>query len=365
MLATELGLALASRGHEIHFFAYENPIRLRSFQGNVYYHQVCVPEYPLFKYPPYALALATKLADVVEHHELDVVHVHYALPHAVSGVLAREMTHRDELKIVVTLHGTDITIVGTDPSYRRATRFGIERADAVTAVSHYLADETQRIFGTKKDIAVVPNFVDLDRFRATPCPEANALRKSGEQMLVHVSNFRPVKRVLDLVEAFARLSTRREVRLLMVGDGPDQGAAQQRAQDLGVGERVHFLGSQEAVERILPCGDVFVLPSQYESFGLAALEAMACEVPVVATRGGGIPEVVEDGVSGRLFRAGDVGDLAAVLDEVLSDEPRRRRMAVAARERAKQSFSMTAIVEQYERVYRDVLVDVRSRGAAR
>ncbi len=356
VVATELGLALADEGHEIHFLSYEAPIRLTSFNRNVYYHQVSVQDYPLFKYPPYALALATKMAEVCELHSLDLIHVHYAVPHLVSALLARDMLGgATEVKIVGTLHGTDITIVGNDPAYKRVTRHAIEQADGITAVSRYLRDETHRTIETAAPIDVIPNFVDLKRFEVTPCPQAAGLRTDHERMLVHVSNFRPVKRVIDLVEAFALLSRRMDARLLMVGDGPDRPAAEARARDLGVAGRVHFLGSQDAVEKIMPCADVFVLPSLYESFGLAALEAMACGVPVLASNSGGLPEVIDEGVTGRLVNVGDVAAFARTAEEMLRDDDRRRAMGRAARDAAESRFSLERILPLYEAFYERVL----------
>lgn len=355
VLATELGVALAEKGHEIHFLSYEPPIRLAGFHGNVIYHEVGVRDYPLFKYPPYALALATKMAEVADEHGLDLLHVHYAVPHAVSAYLAKEMVDSCGMKIVATLHGTDITIVGNDPSYKRVIRFSLEHCDGVTAVSKYLEDETRTAIETDVPIDVIPNFVDLTRFVVEPCPEARALKEPGEKLVVHVSNFRAVKRVPDLVIAFSRVARDLNARLLLVGDGPDRGAAAGLVRELGLAERVTFLGPQDRVESILPCADVFALPSMYESFGLAALEAMACGVPVVASNAGGIPEVVEHEVTGALAPVGDVDGLARALEYVLSDEDRRREMGRASRERAERLYSLDRILPLYEEFYDRVM----------
>ena len=355
VLATELGIALAEEGHEIHFLSYESPIRLTGFHGNVRYHQVSVQEYPLFKYPPYALALATKMAEVCELHQLDLIHVHYAVPHLVSALLAREMLGRGNVKIAATLHGTDITIVGNDPSYKRATRYAIDKADGVTAVSQYLKNETAKIIGSSRHVEVVPNFVDFKRFDVTPCPDAASLRQGQEKLLIHVSNFRPVKRVADVVTSFHILSKQLEARLLMVGDGPDRSVAELQARQLGISDRVHFLGSQDALEKLLPCADLFVLPSRYESFGLAALEAMACGVPVLATNSGGLPEVIDDGANGRLVPVGDVETMAEAAFWILGDKERHATMAAAAREKAKASFTLEKILPRYEAFYRRIL----------
>ncbi|MCA9323143.1 MAG: N-acetyl-alpha-D-glucosaminyl L-malate synthase BshA [Planctomycetes bacterium] len=356
VLATELGVALAEKGHEIHFLAYEPPIRLTGFHSRVFYHQVGVPEYPLFRYPPYGLALTTQIVEVAERHDLDLVHVHYAIPHAASAWMAREMLKPRRLRMVVTLHGTDITIVGTDPSYHRATRFALEQAEGVTAVSSWLEIETRRIFETSRGIDVIPNFVDLTRFDTRPCPEASALHgQDSEPLLIHVSNFRPVKRVLDLVRAVAILSSTTPVQVLMVGDGPDRATAESLARSLGVAERFRFLGSQEMVEKILPCADLFVLPSLYESFGLAALEAMACGVPVVASHAGGLPEVIVEGETGALAPPADPVALARVIQRLLADRPALKAMGKAARRLAEQKFSLERILPRYEAHYRRVM----------
>ncbi len=357
VLATELGIALADEGHEIHFMSYESPFRLTEFHSNIFYHQVGVQEYPLFKYPPYALALATTMAEVCDLHDLDIMHVHYAIPHLVSANLARQMLVGRDVKVVATLHGTDVTIVGNDPSYRRVMRFSLEQADGVTAVSSYLKNETYRTVGTSCPIQVIPNFVDLERFNVQPCPEASKLRQENERVLIHVSNFRPVKRVTDIIEATAQVAKSHPVRLLMVGDGPDRPAAEKRARELGISDAVCFLGSQDNIEKILPCADLFLLPSQFESFGLSALEAMACGVPVIATASGGLSEVVEDERTGKLFPVGDIEAFSLAIKDLLDDDSKLKSFGTAARDRAKELFRIDSVIPQYMEFYRKILTE--------
>lgn len=352
-MATELGLALAERGHEVHLMSYGSPIRLNRFHPGVHYHQVVVQDYPLFRYPPYALALAAKMTEVIEESDLDILHVHYAIPHAASALMARSMCKKSRVRVVVTLHGTDITIVGNDPAYRRVTRFCIDESDAVTAVSQNLAAETASTIGTDVPIHVIPNFVDLQRFDSRPGNESARLAPRGERVCLHVSNFRPVKRVLDLVRAFKIVCDNDDrSRLVLVGEGPDRPGAHALAVDLGIGNRVDFRGPQDDVEKVLPSADVFVLPSEYESFGLAALEAMACGVPVVASKTGGLPEVVEDGVTGVLCGVGDVDALAKAMSDLLTNKPRAIAMGRASRRRAEDLFSLGQVLPAYEDLYR-------------
>ncbi len=354
-VATELGMALAERGHEIHFLSYARPARLAAFHPRVTFHRVEVSSYPLFRYPPYDLALASVMREVADTHRLDVLHVHYAIPHAVSAVLARAMLGRRVPHIVTTLHGTDITIVGAEHSYFHPTRYGIEESDAVTTVSEWLRAETVRIFFPQKEIRVLPNFVDTVRFRPVECAQTREwLGLCGEPTLAHVSNFRPVKRVGDVVSIFARITRRRPARLLLAGDGPDRQLAEDIARDEGVLDRVRFLGEQEHVERVLACADLFLLPSESESFGLAALEAMACGVPVVGTRAGGLPEVVDDGVTGALVGIGDVDAAADAATALLEDAPRLRMMSAAARRVAEERFGLSAVVGRYEALYEEL-----------
>ncbi len=357
-LATELGIALADRGHEIHFLSYESPFRLKEFHSNIIYHQVGVQDYPLFKYPPYALALATTMAEVCELHNLDVLHVHYAIPHLVSANLAKQMLIDQDVKVISTLHGTDITVVGNDPSYRRVVQFSLEEADGVTAVSQYLKNETYRSVGTTCEIRVIPNFVDLDRFSASVCPEAAKLCCDDEVILIHVSNFRPVKRVNDLVHVMVELKNNGvSARLIMVGDGPDKPAAELLARQLKVAEQINFLGLQDSVEQIIPCADIFLLPSEFESFGLSALEAMACGVPVIATNSGGLPEVIQDGVSGKLVPVGDIRGFALAIQELVTDPNVLKQMGKNARHDAVNRFSIQDVVPAYLDYYYELLSD--------
>ncbi len=354
-VATELGVALADRGHEVHFVTYAPPFRLDAVRRDITFHQVSVSAYPLFRFPPYDLALASRLAEVAEEHHLDLFHVHYAIPHAAAAHLAREILGSAAPRLVVTLHGTDITVVGTDPAYRRTTQFVLDRADAVTAVSSWLVDETARVFAPHRPILNIPNFVDLHRFRPA-CPEGlhDRLAAPGEAVLMHVSNFRPVKRVVDAVRVLAKVAAVRPARLVMVGDGPDRPLAEEEARLLGVSKRVTFLGERDEVESLLPGADLFLLPSESESFGLAALEAMACGVPVVGTRTGGLPELVEDGVSGHLCEVGDFTCMAAFAAGLLADPARHAAMRAAARARAA-AFGTEAVVGRYEECYRGLL----------
>ncbi len=357
-VATELGIALAERGHEIHFVSYDQPFRLGGFRERVYFHEVEMEDYPLFEHPPYELALAVALHDAARSHELDVVHMHYAIPHAASAYLARQMLEgRRPLKIVTTLHGTDITLVGLHPSFHEITRFSILHSDGLTAVSGYLRDETVRDFAVPADrIEVIPNFIDVEAWRPglEPCHRAT-LAPGGEKIVMHVSNFRSVKRVTDVVDTFAKIVSGVPARLVMVGDGPDRPRAERRATELGIRDEVVFLGKHQSVQELVACADLFLLPSETESFGLAALEAMACGVPVVASRTGGLPEVVDDGETGFLHDVGDVDAMAATGLRLLTDEALHARTAEAARRAAVDRFSAESIVPRYEALYRRIL----------
>lgn len=358
VVASELGIDLAKRGHEVHVFSYALPFRLRGFYENLFFHEIDVGSYPLFKYPPWTLAAACKMIEVADSVKLDVLHVHYAVPWAVCAHLAREVVAEScgKLKIVTTLHGTDITLVGAEPTFFKMTKFGIERSDAVTTVSNYLAGETKKTFGVTRQIDIVYNSVDHERFLPQP---RRCCRKhfapDGEKVLMHISNFRPVKNVTDVVRTFALVRKATPAKLIMVGEGPDLPAAREVARELGVEKDTHFLGNQDSVEELLPCADLFLLPSQYESFGLAALEAMSCGVPVIATETGGLGEVVCPGEDGWLCRVGDYECMAARAMDVLADEPRRKEMGKAARRKAELKFSPGIIVPQYENIYRRVL----------
>jgi N-acetyl-alpha-D-glucosaminyl L-malate synthase BshA len=322
IVATELGLELANRGHEVHFISYSNPIRLDPGIPRIHYHEVEVSTYPLFQYPPYTLALASRMADVAESYDLDVLHVHYAVPHSISAFLAQQiMVEKRRVPIVTTLHGTDITLVGSDPSYLPITKFSIERSDGVTAISEYLRRETARVFETSKEIRVIPNFVNCELYQPDDAKKgAAAYAPAGEKLLLHLSNFRPVKRVLDCVRVLAEVRKQCPAHLLMAGDGPDRGAAEHLARELKVDRHVTFLGKQNHVERLIPLAHVLLMPSDLESFGLVALEAMACGVVPVATRVGGVPEVVTDGEDGFLTGVGDIQEQAARVVSLLTDD---------------------------------------------
>lgn len=348
ILATELGLALAARGHTVHFLSYADPPRLTRNLPRVHTHRVQVSAYPLFKYPPYDLALASKMREVMETYDLDVLHVHYAIPHAICAYLARQMLPESKAGIVLTLHGTDITVVGSDPAYRAVTRFGIDQADIVVAVSEYLAQETRLAFSPEKPIRVVPNFVDIERFK----PAATDAAATPRPILGHLSNFRPVKRPLDVVRAFASIRTRCDARLWLIGDGPELPQCLALARELGVGEFVEPLGVVKEPETILPALHLLLQPSGSESFGLAALEAMACGVPVVGYRVGGLPEVVVDGENGYLVPFQSVDLLAERAATLLENPELRLSFARAARARAVSMFSMERSVAIHEDLYR-------------
>ena len=358
-IATELGIALAQRGHEIHFITYEQPFRLPRFLPRIYFHEVDVGRYPLFEYPPYDLALAVRMHEVVLAHKLDLLHVHYAIPHATSAWIAREMLAptRPDIRVLTTLHGTDITIVGQDPSFYTITKFSIEKSDGLTAVSRFLRAETQAAFGcTGCRIEVIPNFIDpavYDRSRYEP--QLRQELNAGRKILIHVSNFRPVKRVRDVVGIYARVAKEIPSVLVMVGDGPDRVLAEQEARDLGVADSVFFLGKLESVAPLLASSDLFLLPTQSESFGLSALEALATGVPVIGVDAGGLPEVVRNGETGALCSAGDVDGMARAAVSILGDRERWRAMSTLAAADARERFAMDAVVGQYEEFYRRAL----------
>ena len=361
VVATELGLELAAIGHEVHFITYSQPFRLTGREHSIFYHEVPVSNYPLFEYPPYDLALATRMSEVAAYYKLDLLHVHYAIPHSISAYLARQMlaerNHR--LPFATTLHGTDITLVGLDHSYLPITRFGIDQSDGVTAISSYLRDKTLQEFRTKREIDVIPNFVNCDVY--TPLsPEAREAGRAqyaepGEKILVHLSNFRPVKRAVDAVEIFAKVAQEIPARLMLIGDGPDRSSAEWLARKKGIQDRIHFLGKQPNVSELLPLADLMLMPSELESFGLAALEAMACRVPTIATAVGGVPELIEDGVNGRLFPVGEVDTMAQAAVELLSDDRKHETMAAAARHTAQLRFCSTRIIPRYEAFYERIL----------
>lgn len=362
VVATELGIELAAKGHEVHFISYSQPFRLNGREEGIFYHEVPVSNYPLFEFPPYDLALASRMAEVAEFYELDLLHVHYAIPHSVSALLARQMlaARGRRLPFVTTLHGTDITLVGLDRSYLPITRHAIKESDGVTSISSYLKEKTIADFEVERPIAVITNFVNCDVY--TPMTDKSAREQArrhyaapDEAILMHLSNFRPVKRVVDVVKIFAQVARERPAQLVLVGDGPDRSAAEWLAHDLGIHCRVHFLGKQERVNELLPLADLLLMPSEMESFGLAALEAMACMVPSIATRVGGVPELIEDGVTGLLYEPGDVDAMAAGALELLNNHQRLEEMREAARRDAKKRFCASLVVPQYVRYYEQVL----------
>jgi len=356
VVATELAMALAAGGDEVHVISYALPSRLNLLDPRLHYHEVVVPQYPLFEYPPYSLALATKMVEVARHQGLDVLHVHYAVPNAVSAVLAREILRPLPLKVVTTLHGTDITLVGNDPSFLETTRYSIEQSDGVTAVSENLRRATIDQFGIRRRIDVVPNFIDPARFEAVrDLPGARRFAKPGEKVLVHISNFRPIKRILDVVEVFVRVRQVMPAKLLLVGDGPDRAKVEQRCRQCDDCGDIVFIGNLPVVEEVLVGADLFLLPSETESFGLAALEALSCEVPVVSTRVGGLPEVVIDGENGYLLPVGDVDGMAAAALRLLQNPELHRQFAASGRRSSVERFSQERVVAQYRALYERVL----------
>jgi N-acetyl-alpha-D-glucosaminyl L-malate synthase BshA len=364
VVATELGQELAARGHDIHFISYAPPIRMNPNDPHIHFHEVEVASYPLFDHPPYTLALATKMLEVFEAESLDILHVHYAIPHSVSALLARSMAAPRHLPFVTTLHGTDITLVGSNRSYLPITRFSIEQSDGVTAISDYLLKQTLKEFDIKRPIEVIPNFVNCDLYTRTPNETERAQwAPDGEPILMHLSNFRPVKCLTNVVEIFAIVRAKMPAKLVLIGDGPDRGAAEYLVRKKRLQKDVFFLGKQNAVYEKLSSADLFLLPSQLESFGLAALEAMACEVPVVATSVGGIPEVVQHGVDGYLVEPGDVKEAGRYALEILSRPDRGREMGRQARLNAKSKFCANDVIPRYEDYYRRVLSESRAASA--
>jgi N-acetyl-alpha-D-glucosaminyl L-malate synthase BshA len=348
IVATELGVELAQRGHDLHFISYATPIRLDTSLDNVHYHEVEVTNYPLFQFPPYCLALASRMAEVAERYSLDLLHVHYAIPHSVSAMLARDMLPR-RLPFVTTLHGTDVTLVGVEPSYFPITKYAIEKSDGVTVISDFLLRETREVFGITRPIHRIHNFVNCDLYR--PGVSRNWVRPR----LLHISNFRPVKRVEDCIRVLARVRGSLDCELWMAGDGPQRSSAERLARELGVETHVRFLGKQDHIERLIPQTDVLLMPSEREAFGLAALEAMACGVPAVAAASGGIGELITDGEDGFLAPVGDADRMAAQAVALLSDSGLYRRVSTAARETALNRFATEQIIPQYEDLYRTLV----------
>ena len=357
VVATELGKALADRGHQVHFVTYNQPARLDFFSENLFYHEVAVSKYPLFEYPPYELALASRLVDVVRFEKLDILHVHYAIPHASAAFMAKQilMTYGIFIPVVTTLHGTDITLVGKDRTYSPVVTFSINKSDGVTAVSENLRQETFEFFDIENEIRVIPNFIDLNRFSLKAKDHfKKAIAPAGEKILVHTSNFRKVKRTKDVIRIFAKVIEKIPSKLLMVGDGGERTECEQLARDLGVADDVRFLGKQDAIEEILSVSDLFLMPSQSESFGLAALEAMACKVPVISSNAGGLPELNVNGETGFLKETGDIDGMAQDAIYILEDPERLNTFKENALARAKQ-FDLSLILPQYESYYNEVI----------
>lgn len=357
VVATELGKNLALRGHEIHFITYALPYRLNRFYDNIYFHEVKVPEYPLFEYPPYDLALATKMAEIALHEKLDLIHAHYAIPHAISAYMAKQMVRdKHPLKIITTLHGTDITLVGADASFMRITEYSINHSDAVTAVSHYLKDETIKTFNPQAPIRVIYNFIEEHPMQQNTCEHLRRkLAPNNEPILAHLSNFRPVKRVMDVIEIARIILEYMPIKVIMVGDGPDRHPAETLAREYGISDRVVFLGKQEEIYLPLSTADVFLMPSGSESFGLAALEAMSCGVPCITSDAGGLREVNKHGVSGFVAPLGDVEKMSEYVMQILRDPALKKKLSIGARKNALDNFHVDIIIPQYLQLYQEVL----------
>lgn len=364
VVATELGLELAHRGHEIHFITYRQPVRLALLNSNVHYHEVNVPEYPLFHYQPYELALSSKLVDTVKLYKIELLHVHYAIPHAYAGYMAKQMLKSEGIHIpmVTTLHGTDITLVGNHPVYKTAVTFSINKSDVVTSVSQSLKDDTYNHFKIKKEIHVIPNFIELDKIRnekLISC-QRSVMAKKEERIVTHISNFRKVKRIPDIIKIFYKIQEKIPAKLMMVGDGPEKAKAEQLCQELGIEDKVIFFGNSHEIDQILSYSDLFLLPSETESFGLAALEAMAWSVPVISSNSGGLPEVNFDGISGYLSNVGDIDSMAANALTILSDDDVLNTFKLNALSTAKQ-FDIKNILPLYEELYHKALQKSKSK----
>lgn len=359
VLATELGKALAEKGHNIHFITYDQPVRLGGFHANIFYHEVTVPTYPLFDYPPYETALASTMVDVITNQKIDLLHVHYAIPHASAAYMARQILLKEGINVpvITTLHGTDITLVGRDKTYSPVVTFSMNESAAITAVSKNLRDETYKNFKMEKEIEVIYNFVDTRRFNKKPVtPFKQVIAPNNEKILLHASNFRKIKRVADVVHVFSRVNKAIPSKLLLVGDGPERSAIEELCRKTCAHADIRFLGRQEEMEEILAISDLFILPSEYESFGLVALEAMSAGVPVISTNVGGLPEININGVTGFLSNVGDVDDMSHHCIQILSDKKAFATMKKNALEQA-MKFDITSIVPQYEALYKKVLED--------
>ncbi len=356
VVAAELGKALAHRGHKIHFISYAMPIRLDGFVDNIVYHEVEISNYPLFDFPLYTPALASKIVEVARFENLDILHAHYAIPHAISAYLAKQIIGNNSLKILTTLHGTDITLVGLEPSYLPVMKFSIEQSDGVTAVSRFLKEKTNTNYNIEKDIRVIPNFIDSKKYKRV---DASGIRQNiaphGEKVLVHVSNFRQVKRVPDVIRIFQLVNSKLPAKLILIGDGPDRSNCERLCRELKICDNVQFLGKQAEIIPLLSASDLFLMPSQSESFGLSALEAMACEVPVVSSSVGGLPELIVQGETGYIAEIGDVERMARYAIELLTNENRYRHFATASRKRAVEMFDRDMIIDKYEHFYEEIL----------
>jgi N-acetyl-alpha-D-glucosaminyl L-malate synthase BshA len=357
VIATELGKALALRGHEVHFISYALPFRLHNFVENVVFHEVEMSSYPLFEFPLYSLALASKMVEVAEYEKLDVFHVHYAIPHASSAYLAKEiLKEKIDIKIITTLHGTDITLVGLEPSFLPLVKFSIENSDGVTAVSRFLKEKTLTNYDIEKDIQVIPNFIDTKLFKPdSDCSFRKKISAKGEKILVHTSNFRQVKRVTDAIKIFDIVQKEIPCKLILVGDGPDRSECERLVRQLNLGDKVKFLGKQDGLVEILNASDVFLIPSQSESFGLAALEAMACGIPVVSSSVGGLPELIRHNECGYIAEIGDIERMTKYVIELLTNEKRYSIFSQNARERAVRKFDIDKVVPHYEEYYQKIL----------
>ncbi len=357
VIATELGIELAKRGHQVHFITYAQPMRLDRFQDNIFYHEVEQPHYPLFEFPLYSLALAGKIIDVVRYEQLDIVHVHYAIPHAISGYLAKEILKNEKnVQLVTTLHGTDITLIGLEPTFLPLVKFSLDQSDAVTAVSKFLADKTLSGFKTLHEPIVIPNFVDTKLYYRMECTKIRSqIAPNGEKILMHVSNFRPVKRILDTIYIAHDILKTMPIKLVLVGDGPDRAEAERVSRELEMHEHVRFLGKQNALPEILSIADIFLMPSQSESFGLAALEAMACGVPVIGTNLGGIPEVITHSENGYIAELGDIKRMAKYAIDLLNHPRKWSEFSLKARQRAVEVYDISLIVPQYEALYESLV----------
>jgi len=357
VVATELGIELSKKGHEIHFITYSQPVRLDALSSNLHYHEVNVPDYPLFKYEPYELALSSKLYDVISKYEIDVLHVHYAIPHAYAAYMAKKILNENgyEIPIVTTLHGTDITLVGNHPFYKPAVTFSINKSDIVTCVSKSLMEDTRQFFGIEREIKVIPNFIDIDKYSAlhNTC-EKNVIAQGDEKIIVHISNFRPLKRIIDVIKIFEKINSKINSKLIMVGDGPEKKKAKDYLRKNNLKNRVIFVGKTNEVDQILCSSDLFLLPSEKESFGLAALEAMALKVPVVSTNTGGLPELNINGNSGYTSDIGDIDSMASNAIKILSDKSLKKKYRSQAFENAKK-YDIKKIIPLYEKVYDEAL----------